>query len=246
VQTPETITPKLAEGPFSAILGDSPPLRHRCRNPRCRGKLKRPVDNPHHAFCCPGCFASYFRNRCLVCERSYQRKREQQCFCRPKCRVEFGRHRERFLGGWGDISGLLCEGPKTLIKPGLKTGTKDGRPFRIVAGPDLSPASFRLAALPLDPRVAARLDRANAGFLDWLRKSKQAAARRALIKRHHPPVNVLGGYRFPNAPAVDLSSTEDLPVVRSRWKPTGWGIAPPIPDFLLRRAPVPVLLEAAA
>ena len=29
---------------------------------------------------------------------------------------------------------------------------------------------------------------------------------KALIKRHHPPVNVVGGHRFPGAPAIDLGS----------------------------------------
>jgi hypothetical protein len=34
--------------------------------------------------------------------------------------------------------------------------------------------------------------------------------RAAQIKRRHPPVNILGGYRFPGAPEIDLSPT-DLP-----------------------------------
>jgi hypothetical protein len=27
-------------------------LRNNCRNPHCRTKLKAPVENEHHAFCC--------------------------------------------------------------------------------------------------------------------------------------------------------------------------------------------------
>jgi hypothetical protein len=27
-----------------------------------------------------------------------------------------------------------------------------------------------------------------------------------LIQPHHPPVNILGGYKFPNAPTIDLSA----------------------------------------
>jgi hypothetical protein len=118
---------------------------------------------------------------------------------------------------------------------GLKIDDKSGRPFRIVAGPALSPTALRLAILPPDPSFAARIERANAGFADWLRKSKYATARQAQIKRYHPPVNVLGGYRFSGAPAVDLGPIEDLPVVRSQWAPMGWSVAPPIPDFLVRR-----------
>jgi hypothetical protein len=222
-------------------------LRHRCRNPRCGTKLKRPADNPRDAFCCVGCFESYFRGRCLICERPFKRKRkaEHQRFCRPKCQKGFQRHRERFLGGWYQASVLSVATLRNPIKLGLKIGIKGGRPFRLVAGPALSPAGFRLAALSLDPDVAARVARANAGFSDWLRKSKYAAARRALIKRHCYPVNIVGGYRFLDAPAADLSPAEDPSAVRSQWKPVGWGVAPPLPDFLLRRTPSPILEKAA-
>jgi hypothetical protein len=42
----------------------------------------------------------------------------------------------------------------------------------------------------------------------------------ALIGPNDPPVNILGGYRFPNPPAVSLSPlTEPVPVVASDWKP---------------------------
>jgi hypothetical protein len=45
-----------------------------------------------------------------------------------------------------------------------------------------------------------------------------------LIGPNDPPVNILGGYKFPNAPAVDLSSLAesgetDMPMVASDWKP---------------------------
>jgi hypothetical protein len=53
-------------------------LRYRCRNPRCRMKLPAPVENDHHAFCTPGCHASFYRSRCLVCEEPMRRKRERQ------------------------------------------------------------------------------------------------------------------------------------------------------------------------
>jgi len=82
---------------------------------------------------------------------------------------------------------------------GFKTAPKTDRPVRLVAGPGLSPSALRLASLPPHPELAARLNRANAAFIELLRKKK------ALIKPHHPPVNVLGGYRFPNAPKIDLS-----------------------------------------
>jgi hypothetical protein len=65
-------------------------LRHRCRNPRCRMKLKVPVENEHHAFCCRGCFDGFYRSRCRVCEKPLRDKRGGRLYCRPpnKCAAE--------------------------------------------------------------------------------------------------------------------------------------------------------------
>ena len=60
--------------------------RKRCRNLRCRMKLPVPTDNEHHAFCTPGCYAGFYRSRCLVCEESMRRKREGQ-------KIKSGHHR---------------------------------------------------------------------------------------------------------------------------------------------------------
>ena len=63
---------------------------------------------------------------------------------------------------------------------------------------------------------------------------------RCLIQPHHPPVNILGGYKFPDAPIIDLSP---LPAmvdgVQSDWKaclPSDHATLPDlsIPDFLKR------------
>jgi len=224
--------------------------RHRCRNPRCGAKLKRSTDNRRDAFCCSGCATSYFRNRCLVCERAFERKRkaEHQRFCRPKCRKEFQRHPERFLGGWGDVPVSSRATPETSIKgPGFSP-TKVGRPFRQVAGPELGPTALRLASLPLDPELAARLERTHRPYVEARVKARRKAARAALIKRRTPPVNVLGGYQFPRALAVDLSPIEPLAkwAVASRWKPAGAGIdVPPIPEFLSRVTAAPTPTVAA-
>src|SRR5262249_48407082 len=188
--------------------------RHRCRHLRCGAKLEQPTDNARDAFCTPGCAASYFRNRCLVCERAFERKRkaEHQRFCRPKCRKEFQRHPERFLGGWGDVLVLSRATPETPIKgPGF-CPTKAGRGFVQIAGPALSPTALRLASLPLDPELAARLERAHRAYVDARAKAKRAAERKALLRRRTPPVNVLGGYKFPTEPPSEWAVT-------SRWKP---------------------------
>jgi hypothetical protein len=52
-----------------------------CRNPRCRSKLKAPVDNPREAFCTRGCHSSFYRKRCLICEGEMARKTERQLIC---------------------------------------------------------------------------------------------------------------------------------------------------------------------
>jgi hypothetical protein len=218
-------------------------LRHRCRNLRCGLKLKQPTDNLRDAFCCSGCFASYFRGHCLVCERPLNRKAraEHQRFCRPKCRKEFSRHPERFSGRWdgGTVSSRGLS--KTPIKrSGFRPSKVDRAPaqvYRQVAGPELSSTALRLAAFPLDPELTARLERAHRTYVENRAKTKRAPARRALIKRSHPPVNVLGGYDFPGAPVVGLHSTNPVPEWgnQSRWTPTGDGVdVPPIPEFLSR------------
>ena len=48
--------------------------RHYCRNTHCRAKLAAPVDNEHHAFCTSGCYAIFYRHRCLVCEDAMLRE----------------------------------------------------------------------------------------------------------------------------------------------------------------------------
>jgi hypothetical protein len=213
-----------------------PQERHRCRNVRCSAKLESAVTNPRDAFCCQGCFDTHYRGRCLVCERPIIRQTERQRLCkRRRCRDEFYRHKELFLGARYLPSVLRHNASRSAHSTGLKIGTLGGRPFAQIAGPQLTPASLRLASLPFDSDLAARLERTHRPYFEALKRSKQAAARQALIKRHHPPVNVLGGYHFPNAPTTDLSP---LPAsewaVASAWKPTATLTSniPDIPDFL--------------
>jgi hypothetical protein len=65
-------------------------LRHRCRNPRCRSKLKAPVSNRREAFCARLCHSSFYRKRCLVCEGPMERKTDKRQICKKaKCRNAF-------------------------------------------------------------------------------------------------------------------------------------------------------------
>jgi hypothetical protein len=76
--------------------------------------------------------------------------------------------------------------------------------------------------------------RTNARY--W-REANAAAEAHCIIKRDSAPVNVSGGYRFPDAPAIDLG-----PTTRIATKPhavvAGHGLD--IPDFLRRQALMPV------
>jgi hypothetical protein len=137
-------------------------VRRRCRNPRCGGKLRAETDNPRNAFCSAHCFESFYRGRCLVCERPIRRKTERRLICeRQTCKGQFRRHREQFLPTRYLASVLSPNALGNPIKSGLKIGTKRGRPFRQIAGPELSPRSFHLATLPLGPETAARVRRVN-------------------------------------------------------------------------------------
>lgn len=226
---------------------DDTPLRRRCRNVRCGAKLAHPTDNSRRAFCCSGCFESYHRSCCVVCGRPFRRQAEHQRFCRPKCRVEFSRHPEKF--SYPTQPSASLRGPSVSpAKSPTFSPTKAGRPFHVVAGPDLSPRALQAAAIPLEPELVARLARAHAPFEEYLRKAQRAASRKALIKRRHPPVNIVGGYRFPDAPAIDLSPIETPTwAVASRWEPTGDGSTlEDIAEFLNRRKSSAVQTRPAA
>src|SRR5262249_12417491 len=80
-------------------------LRHHCRNPHCRMKLPAPVENEHRAFCTRGCYESFYRNRCRVCERDLRKNGKRgdagRLYCRPpaNCRREAEKWPEKDAGG---------------------------------------------------------------------------------------------------------------------------------------------------
>jgi hypothetical protein len=136
--------------------------------------------------------------------------------------------------------------PRSAHSTGLKTGTKSGRAWCKVAGPDLPEINLQTP----DAGLVARQKKRHATSEAAWRKAAWHAKRRALIKRHHPPVNIGGGYKFPDAPAVDLSPIESAQqwAPSSNWKPAGAGAdVPDIPEFLRREVSVasrPVADEA--
>ena len=175
----------------------------RCRNPRCKAQLKDPVENPRNAFCCAGCEAGFYRTHCRVCEQPIQTKNSRKELCgRRQCRNQFRSFRVRFLSTWylGAIGASKPE--KSSTKSTAKTTIKSDRAWVQVAGPRLSEVGLRLT--DYDREVLRNNFQVNAEFWNAV----------ALIKAHHSPVNILGGFKFANAPAVDrgllaeITSTE--------------------------------------
>jgi hypothetical protein len=164
--------------------------RYKCRNLRCRIKLPAPVSNPRDAFCCRGCFDSFYLRRCLVCEAPIEqakRGRPRLICKKSRCRAAF--RADLCLGKWVTSSTVINSlevpnfiGPKLPLKP--------DRPLRIIAGPQetLSVSQFHCAGVG-----AARVIEQNN------RLNTEGAC---LIKRDSPPINVVGGFKFPDSPAI--------------------------------------------
>src|SRR5262249_17787784 len=106
--------------------------RHYCRNLRCRSKLQAPVDNHHHAFCCCGCHASFYFNRCRVCEAPLRDKRGGRLYCRPpnKCRQEAAKWPQKYEFQPAPVLMDVCalSESRSADKMGLKSGLKPERP----------------------------------------------------------------------------------------------------------------------
>jgi hypothetical protein len=119
--------------------------RQRCRE--CQIKLPSPTSNARHAFCCKGCHAAFYRQRCAVCET--ERVRRRLCH-RLKCRSAYRRIRPQFaFPGLG--SGSVKERARNADKTGIKSAT-DSRsftPWRVVAaGAPISANQHHCATVP--------------------------------------------------------------------------------------------------
>jgi hypothetical protein len=111
-------------------------------------------------------------------------------------------------------------GSRSPLNTGLKTGTKSGRGYRIVAGPEPPRANF---LIPSDPVHEPESNRA-------FREHLKTAAGKALFQRTTAPVNIIGGFKFPNPPPIDLSR----PTLPSATAAPCIGDGLDIPEFLRR------------
>jgi hypothetical protein len=157
--------------------------RHYCRNPRCRSKLPSPVSNPRQAFCTKGCYGSFYLHRCLACEGPIERKRENQKVCRrPKCRNAW--KAGSGFGRYATSHAKLASETPDFIDP--KQPLRPDRPWRIVAGPKLSPSAFHCAIVGAEEAVEAINRRAN---LNHWRLANAKAEERCLVKRQTIPLS---------------------------------------------------------
>jgi hypothetical protein len=170
---------------------DSNPELHRCRNPRCKAWLKEPVENRRSAFCCVSCEVGFYRTHCRVCERELgetKRNSRRELCGRRQCRNQFRSFRSLFFSVWYPSAIGASKPEKSSTKSTSKTGIKSDRKFAIGAD--------------YNRKVLRKNFRDNAKF--W------TAA--ALIGPTDPPVNILGGYKFPAAPNVEFYPTAELPI----------------------------------
>jgi hypothetical protein len=180
--------------------------RVRCRNQRCRSKLPVPTANEHKAFCTPYCYSQFYSWKCKVCENPIQkgRRRKVTDHCHDRrCRRDFRRYPDAFSYHRSHISNY---GSRSAHFTGVKSALKSDRaPAWVqIAGPPIDPINLMI---PLEPVFAARLGKMHCQLLE---KVRHDAEEKALLKRHHPPVNIVGGYRFPIAPEIELSLADPV------------------------------------
>jgi hypothetical protein len=126
--------------------------RRMCRNPRCRSKLPTPTENIYSAFCAKGCFTSFFRHRCLVCEKPMVRKTEAQQLCgKPRCNSAFKTLKAHFALGKYHPSTIAVSEARNPHEMGTSLRLKTGRGWRIVAGPELTERELHLATVGWKP-----------------------------------------------------------------------------------------------
>jgi len=200
-------------------------LRKRCR--KCKSKLPEPTHNEHRAFCTPGCWRQFHYRRCIVCEKPiHQGSRGRRWLCRkPACRSELARWPDKYkafdfepqkpkIAADTGIDAINSTSPTAAIdfeatKSDRATPKQTWRErwdeagwtkgWRQIAGPPLSPDSFRAAVLMDDP-LRASFDRTERQNRDIIRRA--TANPDAIFQRDTPPLNLCGGYKFPGAPKL--------------------------------------------
>ena len=220
-------------------------VRHYCRNPKCRSKLKSPVSNPREAFCAGGCYRSFHLKRCGVCEKSLEQRyrklkrgaltkfakmesRGQTCGS-PECKRRWrdGDGLGQFWPGryqGSQSAGLHKEVPANgpVFEPIQKP--KNAKRWVQIAGdavgsasPPLTPNQFHCATVPDGPDC-----KREGGEFERVEAKNcaalKAANNNALIQRQHMPVNIQGGYH-PMYRSLKIGPEKTLEEIRNKVAP---------------------------
>ena len=165
--------------------------RHYCRNPKCRSKLKTPVENPREAFCTRGCHSSFYRKRCLVCEGPMERKTEKRQICnKAKCRNAF---RDKSCLGRYVTSRRAKSSAKNVDFIDLKQalGTRLAK-WRVLAG-EISENALHCATVP-DGEIVDHVPTWEGGSFERI----EAENRRALKKAEEAEIEANGYFTDPD------------------------------------------------
>jgi hypothetical protein len=258
-------------------------LRHFCRNTRCRMKLREPVGSEREAFCCRGCYESFYLRRCRVCGKAladqYRKIKPKsdgkpirfikvrntgptcgsaECARRWRRKDNIGRYSApRAPSGYrGSRNADLCSKVPAAQAQKCdlpKPTPRHDRRWRVIAGPPLNPSQLHCATIP-DGQTVDRVPTWQGGEYERIENRNKAMLRKrfreqvagCLIQPHHPPVNVLGGYRFPGAPGIDLKPVpEQQSVAPKSPTPTFDSDALEIPEFLRRNPLHPIAPQPA-
>jgi hypothetical protein len=207
-------------------------LRHYCRNPKCRSKLKEPAQNLREAFCARGCHSSFYLKRCGVCEVALEQKYRKlkrgdlTKFVKVQSGLTCGSSECKRRWREGDGLGRFWPKPHRgsqaadLHKEApaaQRVFSASQTPWRRIAGPRLTSDQFRAATVPDGPNNAwegGPYERIEAQNRALLRAHFRKKAAECLIQPHHPPINIVGGYKFPLPPDLDpkpaITITGDL------------------------------------
>jgi hypothetical protein len=178
-------------------------LRHHCRNPRCRMKLREPVDIAK-AFCTPGCHSSFYLKRCIVCENDKPAgSTARRIVCRrSKCESKYRQNRGRYSFSARDTISA-ANALRSARFTGIKSADFDARPWYIVAGPKITAAIYHCATLPADPDIAARVNASS----DWGRIRKEIA----WSKPWPPAPKEMQSDWRPRSPSVPVADDLNIP-----------------------------------
>ena len=150
--------------------------RHYCRNPHCRAKLPDPVSNPREAFCARGCHAQFYRKHCLVCEAAIEQPDRGQ---RKLCKKAACRSAWLANVGFGHFASSNAKPTQEVPGNNAPAGPLPAcRPWRIIAGPTLTPSQFHCATVSDGPNEIRdggyrRIEANNKAALETVERARQ-------------------------------------------------------------------------